>query len=491
MHIFLRSIISVVMVGHVLAAAEQPSFIFITADDLNYDSVGVFGGAISDLTPNIDQLAASGLRFNHSFSTVAVCLPVRASMHTGLYPHRNGTVGFVPIHDRCTTLNERLHEAGYLIAMIGGKHDHYRPLEKYCVDISYRGIGRYPSRLRNAVGKITTQAKSKKVPFFLQINCNDPHRPFIGADGPDDMALGAKPSRFISVDEVTQVPGFLEDIPDVRKELAQYYTNVRRLDDCVGAVLDAVTAAGLKDEVIVVFYGGDHGMAFPYSKSNNYYDSARGGLIVRWPGVTTPGSVDNQHMVSTIDFTPTLLDAAGLPAIPNIDGRSFLPAIRGEHTEGWDAVYTFYNQTFGKKWFPMRGVITKDYIYVWNAWSDGREKYFSDGMSGLTWKAMQRAAEESSEIKERVDFFLYRTPEEFYSLKNDSSGRNNLMDKDACTGELERLRALLLKELRRSGDPLADAFAMLGDSVVLEDGLARLRDVLPKKAKALKIDRFE
>ena len=87
--------------GTVASAAEPPvkqlNILFFTSDDMNFDSSGACGGPIKDLTPNLDRLAAEGLRFQHAYSTVAVCQPVRQIMQTGLYPHRNGAMGFFPI----------------------------------------------------------------------------------------------------------------------------------------------------------------------------------------------------------------------------------------------------------------------------------------------------------------------------------------------------------------------------------------------------------
>lgn len=262
-------------------AAPPLNILFFTADDMNYDSTGVCGRPIKNLTPHIDRLAAEGLRFEHAYSTVAVCQPVRQTMQTGLYPHRSGSMGFFPIKPEVHTLNQQLHDAGYLISMFGK------------------------------------------------------------------------------------------------------------------------------------------------GKSNSYENNSRGALVIRWPGVTTPGLVDRDHLVSTLDFTPTLLDAARLPAIPSVDGRSFVPAVKGNKMDGWDRVFTFYNAAFGSNWLPMRCVRTKDRSYIWNAWSDGKRKYQTENMAGLSWKSMLAAAESSPEIKARTEFYLHRVPEEFYDMSNDRNERVN------------------------------------------------------------------
>jgi N-sulfoglucosamine sulfohydrolase len=441
-----------------LRAAKPLNILFFTADDMNYDSSTVFGGPIKDLTPNVDQLAAEGLRFEHAYSTVAVCQPVRQTMFCGLYPHRSGSMGFFPVKPEVTTLNERFRDAGYLISRFG-KGKHLQPSDKFHTDLGDDTICRHPTKLAEATRTFLRKARDQGKPFFHNINCYDPHRPFIGMKGPEDLAEGETPSRWIKTGEITEVPGFLEDLPEIRRELAGYYTNVRRLDDAVGAVLAVLKEEGFADNTLVVFYGGDHGMSFPFAKSNSYANSSRGALIVRWPGVTKPGSVDRNHMVSTLDFTPMLLDAARLPAIPNVDGRSFLPALKGETMAGWDRVFTQYNAAFGNNWLPMRCVRTKDRSYIWNVWSNGTRKYQTENMAGLTWKAMLAAAENNPAIKARTDLNTFRVPEEFHDLTNDRCERTNLIADPKRQTEIESMRKELLSLMQRTGDPFAEAFA--------------------------------
>lgn len=441
-----------------LRAAQPLNILFFTSDDMNHDSPAVCGGPIKDLTPHLDQLAAEGLRFEYAYSTVAVCQPVRQTMQCGLYPHRSGSMGFYPLKPEVRTLNQQLHAAGYLISMFGkGKHN--QPSEKFCVDVADDTISRHPSKLADATRKFLRMAKDQGRPFFHNVNCYDPHRPFIGMKGPDDLAEGEEPSRRIKPEEVTGVPGFLEDLPEIRRELAGYYTNVRRLDDAVGAVLQVLKEEGFADNTLVMFYGGDHGMSFPFAKSNDYENSSRGTLVIRWPGVTKPGAVDRDHLVSTLDFAPTLLDAAGLPALAGIDGRSFLPVVKGGRLEGWDRVFTCYNAAFGNNWLPMRCMRTKNRSYIWNAWSDGKRQYHTENMAGLSWKAMVAAAAGNPEIKARTEFYLHRVPEEFYDMTNDRCERVNLIAEPARQAEIESMRKELLGMMQRTGDPFAEAFS--------------------------------
>lgn len=459
-------------------AAEPPpamlNILFFTADDMNYDSSGVCGGPIKDLTPNMDRLAAEGMRFEFAYSTVAVCQPVRQIMQTGTYPHRNGSMGFFPIQPDARTLNEQLRDAGYLISMFG-KGPHHQPKEKFCADVADDTISRHPSKLAEATRAFLRQAREQGRPFFHNVNCYDPHRPFIGMQGPNDLARGEAPSRWIKPEEVTGVPGFLEELPDIRRELAGYYTSVRRLDDALGAVLEVLKEEGFADHTLVMMYAGDHGMSFPFAKSNDYENSTRGALFLRWPGVTQPGHVDTHHLVSTLDFAPTLLEAAGLPPLPEIDGRSFVPALKGARMARWDRVFTFYNAAFGNNWLPMRGVRGKDRAYIWNAWSDGQREYRTENMAGLTWKAMRAAATTNAAIQARTEFYLRRVTEEFYDLAHDRDERDNLIADPSRQAEIEAMRGELLDLMRRTGDPFAEAFAQRDNRTVIDSVLTQLK----------------
>jgi N-sulfoglucosamine sulfohydrolase len=230
-----------------------------------------------------------------------------------------------------------------------------------------------------------------------------------------------------------------------------------------------------------MFYGGDHGMSFPFGKSNDYENSSRGALIIRWPGVTKPGSVDRDHLVSTIDFTPTFLDAVKLPQIPNMDGRSFLPVIQGKTLPGWDRVFTEYNAAYGNRWIPMRCIRTKTASYIWNPWSDGKMTYHAENMAGLTWKAMVAASATNTAIKARTDFYLYRVPEEFYDLTSDRFERTNLINDPSRQAEIESMRKELLALMRRTADPFAEAFVQREKRELTAEVIKKLKEEYGKK----------
>ena len=458
--------------GLAVEKKKPVNIMFITADDLNWDSIGVYGCPIKDITPNIDKLASQSVRFTYAYSTIAVCQPVRATMHTGLYPHHSGCEGFEPINQDVVTLNEVLHNAGYAISMFG-KNIHYQPHDKFRIEFEWEQGGRKsdpsrvydnrdPSRVYEFAKEAIARAKKQNKPFFNQINCADPHRPFYGTGG-----SAVKPSRIIVPAEVP-LPKFLDEIPAARTEVAQYFCCVKRLDDCVGMAMKALEESGMADNTILMFYGGDHGMSFPFAKSNAYEQSNHGGLIVRWPGVVKPGTVDDSHMVSTIDFTPTLIEAAGLKALPNIDGRSFASILKGGRQDNRDKVFNCYYLTSAGKCFMMKSVRTMKDAYIWNAWSNGETEYYAENMSGLTWNAMVQAAKTNPEIKKRVDFYLTRVTEEYYDDGKDKGERNNLINDPVCEKRVGELQAEMQKFLTATGDPAAEIYSKRHDKAAMK-----------------------
>ena len=449
----------------VAGQASRPNVLFLTADDLNYDSLGVTGCDIPGITPNIDRFAAEGMRFTKAFVTVAVCQPSRTVMMTGRYPLHSGAVGFGPINPGVPTFPGQTRAAGYLNGIFG-KENHLRPVEAFCWDTfvpgEELGLGRDPDKYYRKARAFFRTAKAAGRPFFLLANSHDPHRPFAGSaqERQDEIRSGvAYPGvrRTIRPDEV-KVPGFLPNLADVRKEVAEYFTSVHRLDETIGALLRALDDEKLRENTIVVFLS-DHGMSFPFSKSNCYRTSNHTPLMVRWPGVVAPGSVEEGHYVSAIDFMPTLLDALGLAAPDGMDGRSFVPLLKGGMQAGRNQVFTVFHQTVGQREYEMRCVQNDRFAYIFNGWSNGTRQYQSEAQSGLTWDAMVEAGKTNDTIARRVRFFTYRTPEEFYNGELDPNQKKNLIGSGTYRTALAGLRRDMLRILGEEGDPQLTALA--------------------------------
>jgi len=444
--------------------SQSPNFILITADDLNYDSVGSCGCKIPRITPNIDKLAARGMKFTHAHVNIAVCQPCRQSIMTGRYPHRNGAEGFEPIDEDVPTLQESLRKAGYLNGILG-KEIHLKPTSKYCWDFyitegqlaSGAGIGRSPKLYFEHSKTFFDMAKDRSKPFFLMANSHDPHRPFAGS-AQEKKAWGHDLPKFTRQFKGGQVPvpDFLPDLPDIRKELAEYYTSVYRCDQSVGAVIKALEESGFADNTIVMFIS-DNGISMPFAKSNCYLTSTKTPWIVTWPGKVKQGSVDPEHFISGIDYMATVLDAAGIKAVDGMDGFSFLPLLAGKKQDR-KYVFTEYHKTFAKRSYPMRCVQNERFGYIFNLWAGKTGPMRMDSTSGLTFRAMQKAAGTNPEIAARVKLFEYRVPEEFYDLKKDPGALNNLIDEPDYQNEIQEMRDVLENRMKRTNDPLLKPF---------------------------------
>ena len=455
--------------------AAPINVLLITVDDMSCDSVGVYGNPITNITPNIDQLASEGLRFKHGHVTVAICQPCRAAWMTGRYPHNSGALGFDQIRNGIPTLPEALQKAGYRTGLMA-KHGHVIPSRAAAFDeiVPARELknGRSPELFGQRAAAFFEAAKKEDKPFFLMANSQDPHRPFIGSNQEANAKKrdhrnkshqygGGFPNDKVIYDPANvPVPGFLPDLPDIRLELAQYYSSVHRADAIVGSLLKALDEAGLRDSTIVMFLS-DHGMPLPYAKTNCWHHSTRTPWIVRWPGTVKPGSHDTEHLVGGIDLSPTLLDALGLPNLASADGRSFLPILKAEKQTNRDVLFTHINTIASKRAYTMRAVVTREHRYLWNGWHDGETTFKNESLSGLSWKAMTQAAKNDASIAARVEFYAKRVPEEFYKTDSDPDCLKNLIDVSTQKVQIDSFRSKLRNHLKNTKDPQLESFEAL------------------------------
>ncbi len=442
-----------------------PHILLVTIDDMAAETPGCFGGR-ADVTPTLDRLASEGVAFHRAHVPVAVCAPSRAAVMTGLYPHRSGAVGFGPVSDGVPVLTDLLYSRGYLAGILG-KVGHLSPIDRYGWDLARDkaelGLGRSPERYAGEAAAFFARAASERRPFFLMVNPHDAHRPFHDSREERDyytarqLAGTAPPSKtFTSRD--ADVPGYLEDLPGVRSEIAEYLSSCRRADDTIAAVLAALDDAGLTENTVVAVLS-DNGMAFPFAKANCYAQSTRTPLIVRWPGVTRRGHADTRNFVSTLDLFPTLCRAAGLSPPGGIDGRDLSPLLTGDGGETErDRMHTVFHETSSGVRFEMRATHDPRWTYIWNEWSDGSRAWRNMSVDGRAWSAMQAAATTDRSLSARVDFFLRRAPEELYDLRADPDARTNLAGSPGAARALERQRAATYAWMQRTGDPLGERY---------------------------------
>ena len=457
---------------------QRLNFLLITVDDMSCDSVGAFGCKLEGTTPVMDRLASQSMRFDHAHVTVGNCNPCRNVMFSGLISHNNKVEGFYKVpNPGWPHMVDLLKDAGYYGA-IRGKVTHSTPYQPYDWDDDLTELPngkKAHQKDAKSYGECTARgianAKKQEKPFFLSINISDPHKPFWSKvkGGGEDPYI---PSRIFTAEEVP-IPGFLFEDPEVREELALYYSSVRRADDCLGEILKALRKSGEWENTMIVFLS-DHGMPLPFAKTQLYHHSTRTPLMVRIPRVTKPGKVDKEHMVSVVDLLPTVLDALKVEQPSRLDGRSFYPVLKGEKQKGRDFVIKQYHENSGRSRDPMRAIQTKTHLYLFNPWSNG-ERVFATATNGtVTCKRMIALAEEDEDMNRRLELYRYRVPEELYKVKKDPDCLDNMIHYPNEEKVRIKLEKLLEEWMVKTGDPILECFQKRDDAEFVEAYVQKL-----------------
>ena len=327
------------------------NLLLITVDDMSCDSVGVFGCKLKNTTPVMDRLASQSMRFEYAHVTVGNCNPCRNVMFSGLISHNNKVEGFYKVSNPgWPHMVDLLKEAGYYTA-IRGKVSHSSPYQPYDWDHDLTELpqgGKAHQKDADSYGESTTRgiknARNRGKPFFLSINISDPHKPFwtqVRGGGEDEYM----PSKIFTAEEVP-VPGFLFEDPEVREELALYYSSVRRADDCLDKVLTALKDSGEWNNTMIVFLS-DHGMPLPFAKTQLYHHSTRTPLMMcsrcdqdRYRGQKTYGLC--------IGFAAHHYGCIGCEKPSRLDGRSFYPVLQGKKQDDRDFIIKQYHENSGR-----------------------------------------------------------------------------------------------------------------------------------------------
>lgn len=340
---------------------DPPNLIFILADDLGWGDLGCYGS--TDIaTPNLDRLAAEGVRFTDAYAGSSWCSPTRVGLYTGRNPGRLPIGLEEPLQTRSEamgipddhpTLPSLLVDAGYETAMFGKWHcgwlPWYSPLRigfqtffgnldgamDYFEHIGTLGEhdlfeGETPVEMTGYYTDMISEraadfvAAERSTPFYLQLNYTAPHWPW---EGRDDAEVG----RYIREEyERGEVPFPLLHLDG--GSLAKYGELVEAMDDGIGLVLDALAEAGRTDDTMIVFCSDNGGerwsknWPFVGEKGDLQEGGIRVPLILRWPRAVSSGQVSDRPNI-TMDWTATMLDAAGTGPADGypLDGVSLLP----------------------------------------------------------------------------------------------------------------------------------------------------------------------
>lgn len=457
-------LVTLASVSH--AVERRPNVLFITMDDMNYDSIASYGCTIPNIAPNIDRLASEGFRFEFAYNQTSSCVPSRNTYQNGRYPHQAGMLSFFNVDANYQILPEILRANGYFTACVNKPRDtsptdnyeRYWDYSKIMKGADKRGGPTFSTHFKEAL----KQAKKSKKPFYCVVNIADPHKPFF--NDPQGVKQGFDkfaPSIRYETEDVN-VPAFLPDVPKIREEMRNYYNSVKRGDDCVGAVLQTLEESGFAEDTVIIFIS-DHGMPLPYAKSSLYPDGLRTPWIMHWPGKVAANKIDSKHLVSAIDFMPTVLDIADVAPTADIPGKSVLPLVEGVSDPTRDHIFAEFNDNAGGLSFPMRAIHTKDFLYVFNAWGTGQNEFTSAATWYQSEGTMKRLSKTNAEIAERYHFLRHRTPEEFYDLRNDPHVLVNQIDNPVYQEQITQLRNQLRDQMAATGDYVLEAFNVRDD----------------------------
>jgi N-sulfoglucosamine sulfohydrolase len=432
------------------ARATRPNILLAIADDWSWPHAGAYGDA-AVRTPVLDRLAREGARFRHAFVAAPSCTPSRAAILTGRYPHRleeGGQLwGFLP--KKFAVFPDLLEEAGY---HVGFTRKGWGP-----GSFEAGGRARNPAgpSFRDFQAFFSNRPAGK--PFCFWFGSQDPHRPYDKGSG---EASG------IPLDRIS-IPPFLPDTPEVRGDIADYYAEVQRFDREVGGILQLLEAAGELDNTLVIVTS-DNGMPFPRAKANVYDAGTRVPFVLRWPGHVKAG-LSVESFVSLTDVAPTVLEAAGLRPLAEMNGRSTLGLAAGRQESGRDRVFVererHANVRAGDGSYPVRAVRTRDYLYIRNLrpdrWPAGDPVlHFSVGpfgdIDGGPSKTLLMDGRIDPAVAKLFALATAKRPiEELYDLRSDPWQLENVAGRPETARATSQLRSMLLDWMRTTGDPRA------------------------------------
>lgn len=398
--IFSRIVLSAALVAVALAAggdaraADRPNVLFLISDDMN-NSLGCYGHPLVK-SPNIDKLAARGVRFQHAYCQFPLCGPSRNSMLTGLHPNSNGILSNAQLFRQTIPSHPSLPQAfrleGYFAGRIGklyhynvpksiGTNGHDDP-GSWELELNPAGCDRLdeepdifslvPGQFGGTLswyasprsdphhtdGVLAADAEwvlqrcalQKDRPFFLAVGFYRPHTPYVA---PKSYFEGYPEERMplvqgVEEDQADLPPPALgsykreqDKLTDqLRRQAVQaYFASITFVDAQIGRVLDALERLGLADNTIVVFTSdhgyhlGEHGL---WQKMSLFEQSARVPLIIAAPGVSVQGAVA-EAPVALIDLYPTLAELASVQSPDNLQGQSLTPMLKNPAAigRGW------------------------------------------------------------------------------------------------------------------------------------------------------------
>jgi N-sulfoglucosamine sulfohydrolase len=416
-------------------AEQRPNFLWISCEDMSPD-IGCYGAPDAH-TPNLDRLAADGIRFTRAFSSAPVCAPSRSSIITGMYASTIGThhmrsKAVLPDYVKCFT--EYLRAEGY-----------------YCtnnVKTDYNF-----DHPRSAWDESSRNAHWRKrppgAPFFAVFNTTTTHESrFHMTDEQFEREVSAVPAALRHDPAKAQLPPYYPDTPIVRKHWARYQDMITAMDIRKGQILKELEDDGLATSTIVFFWS-DHGRGLPRGKRWLYDSGLHVPLIVRFPDGQSSGST-RDDLVSLMDLGPTLLSLAGIKPPDYMQGR----ALMGEYKAPAPEFLFFTRDRMDETHDMIRSLRGERFRYIRNFFPERpyslRTAY---GEKSPVMQEIRRLHEDGQLTGPQALFMRPQKPaEEFYDTSSDPHEINNLVESEKHAAEVARMRRALDDWMKATGD---------------------------------------
>jgi choline-sulfatase len=440
------------------AAARRPNVLWICADDHAAYVCGAYGNRIVR-TPNIDRLAASGMRFDRAFCNSPVCTASRQSFLTGRYPRTIGVTQLATaLPESETTFAELLAGAGYSTTAIGKMHFNSQlkhgfetriDIPEYQAWIEAKGRTPVPAAIdvqppwkpfhdpaeiwlnaavlpfaavdgempgtwfaKQAARQIAEQAETARTgpadgkPFLMMVSFYEPHSPFhFPVEFRGRHTAGEFSAPPVAPDDSWQIPAIFRDLTADQKQgiAAAHYTSVEFLDRNVGRVLDALKQSGLEDDTLVI-YTGDHGYMLGqhgrFEKHCSYDPAIRAPLVMRFPDRIKPAGATSS-LVEFIDIGPTVLEFCGVAVPATMQGKSLVPVLEQPSRKHRNEVFIEYSEN------EEAAVRTERWKLVYTTGRRERQDGYTTGkpLPGRTIRLydLERDPEEMTNLAERPE----------------------------------------------------------------------------------------
>jgi len=416
---------------------QRPNILWVSCEDISPD-LGCYGDSYA-VTPNIDKLAAQGVRYTNAYSHAGVCAPARSGIITGMYPTTIGThymrcKGVPPAQVKCFT--EYLRAAGYYCTN-NSKTDYQFDPPMTAWDESSR--------------KAHWRGRAKGQPFFAVINLTVSH---------ESRNWPKKGEKIFHDPAQAVVPPYYPDTPVVRQNLARYYDNVTKMDEQAGKILQQLDEDGLADNTIVWFWG-DHGRGLPRGKRWIYDSGIHVPLVIRipakWRKLVMPGNPDSvkpesvdDELVAFIDFAPTMLSLAGVKIPSHIQGHAFLGSQKAKPREYIFAARDRMDEAYDL----IRAVRDKRFKYIRNYMphlTRGQDIEYMNRMPAM--QEMRRLNAEGKLKGPKKQYFEPTKPvEELYDTHTDPHEVKNLAGDPKYKKVLERMRKVHAEWVQETSD---------------------------------------